>query len=99
MSFFFLLALLAVPVIILVVITYMKSPRLGLRISIGLFVTLLATVIILFRPVCVPIPNEHLKSFNVPIEERNDRALYLKVFQKKNGQWYHCMPWIYRLYH
>jgi hypothetical protein len=56
----------------------------------------LAALILLFRPVCVPISDEELKAFNVPIEQRNDRDFYLKVFQKKNGQWYQCKTWLSR---
>ncbi len=52
----------------------------------------------LFHPVCVPIPDEDLKNFNVPIEQRTDRDFYLRVFQKKNGQWCQCKTWISRFF-
>jgi hypothetical protein len=50
----------------------------------------------LFRPVCVPLSDEDLKNMNVPIEERNDRDFYLKVFQKKDGHWHQCKTWVSR---
>ena len=58
----------------------------------------LALGVFIFRPVCVPIPNEDLKNFNGTIEQRNDRDFYCKVFQKRNGQWYHCKTWISRFF-
>ncbi len=67
------------------------------------FAGLLATTALLFplllfalRPVCTPISAEDLREFNVPIERRTDRDLYLKVFQKRNQHWYHCKTWISR---
>ncbi len=61
---------------------------------------LVATVglIFLFHPVCVPITAEDLKTFNVPIEQRTDRDFYLKVFQRRDGQWYQCKTWISRFF-
>ena len=50
----------------------------------------LLLIILAFRPVCVPISAEALKGFNVPIEKRTDRDFYLKVFQKRHGQWSQC---------
>jgi hypothetical protein len=55
-------------------------------------------VVFLARPVCVPLSDEDLKSFSVPIEQRADRDLYLKVFQKKDGRWYQCKTWISRAF-
>lgn len=52
----------------------------------------------LFRPVCVPLSEQDLKSFNVPIEQRRDRDFYLKVFQKKDGRWYQCKTWLSRCF-
>lgn len=34
-----------------------------------------ALAFFLFRPVCVPLTNEDLQSFNVPIEQRTDKFL------------------------
>lgn len=43
------------------------------------------------RPRCSLIADEALSHFGVPIEERQDRDFYLKVFQhKKDGHWYQC---------
>jgi len=61
----------------------------------------ITTIIIfgfLFHPVCVPISDEDLKSFNIPIDQRTDRDFYLKVFQKKNGHWCQCKTWISRFF-
>lgn len=55
------------------------------------------TVIELGRPVCVPIAQEDLKGFSPPIEQRNDRDLFLfRTFQKRDGQWCQCKSWIAR---
>jgi hypothetical protein len=51
---------------------------------------LFAAAVYLLQPVCVPLSEDDLKSFNIPIEQRTDRDIYLKVFQKKNGQWHQC---------
>ena len=48
------------------------------------------------RPVCVPLSAEDLRSFNVPIEQRTDQDLYLKVFQKQGSQWFQCKTWLSR---
>jgi hypothetical protein len=48
------------------------------------------------RPVCVPLSSEDLASFNVPIEQRTDRDLYIRVFQRREGQWCQCKTWLSR---
>ncbi len=48
------------------------------------------------RPVCVPLTSEQLAQFNLPIEQRDDRDIYLKVFQKRDGRWHQCKTWISR---
>jgi hypothetical protein len=48
------------------------------------------------RPICKPLSSDDLRSFSVPIEQRTDRDLYLKVFQLRHGQWYHCKTWLSR---
>ena len=60
----------------------------------GLLALLL--IVLAFRPVCVPISAEDLKTFNVPIDQRTDHDFYLKVFQKRQGQWYQCKTWLSR---
>ena len=50
------------------------------------------------RPVCTPISDEDLKSFNVPIEKRTDRDFYLKVFQQKDGHWSQCKTALSRFF-
>lgn len=56
----------------------------------------LATGYLALRPVCVPLTQEDLVQFNVPIEQRQDRDLYLRVFQFKDGQWLQCKTWLSR---
>jgi hypothetical protein len=68
------------------------------KILIAVFIVLLAFLGFLFHPVCVPLSDEDVKSFNVPIEQVTDRDFYLKVFQNKNGQWYQCKTWISRFF-
>ena len=48
------------------------------------------------RPVCVPLSEEDIARFNVPIEQRTDRDFYLQVFQRRNGQWHQCKTWVSR---
>jgi hypothetical protein len=50
----------------------------------------------ILRPVCVPLSPEDLAGFNVPIEKRTDRDLYLRVFQQRHGQWHQCKTWLSR---
>ena len=59
-------------------------------------VTVVAAVAWALHPVCVPLSAEDLTGFNVPIEQRTDRDLYLKVFQQRDGRWYQCKTWISR---
>lgn len=43
------------------------------------------------RPQCSLIADEALSHFGIPIEERQDRDFYMKVFQRKaDGHWYQC---------
>jgi hypothetical protein len=49
-----------------------------------------------FRPVCVPIPADTLAQFDPPIELRDDRDFYLKVFQQRDGEWQQCKTWLSR---
>jgi hypothetical protein len=48
------------------------------------------------RPVCVSLSKEDLAQFNVPIEQRRDRDIYLEVFHFRNGQWHQCKTWLSR---
>ena len=63
-------------------------------------VILVAIVVLLgiaaLRPVCVPLTQEDLAGFNVPIEQRTDRDMYLRVFQQRDGQWFQCKTWLSR---
>jgi hypothetical protein len=43
------------------------------------------------RPQCSLIADEALEHFGIPIDQRQDRDFYLKVFQhKSDGHWYEC---------
>jgi hypothetical protein len=54
--------------------------------------------VFLLTPVCQPIPDEALRGFAPPIEEREERNFYgLKTFQLKEGRWHHCKSWMARL--
>ncbi len=57
-----------------------------------------AGLVFLLHPVCVPLTTDDLKTFNVPIEQRTDRDFYLRVFQRRDGQWYQCKTWISRAF-
>ena len=48
------------------------------------------------RPVCVPLTDENLAQFTVPIEQRTDRDVYLQVFQRRDGRWHQCKTWLSR---
>jgi hypothetical protein len=64
--------------------------------------TLLVVVVLIagvswgLRPVCISLSKEDLAHFNVPIEQRRDRDIYLEVFQFRNGQWDQCKTWLSR---
>ena len=62
-----------------------------------ILVVLLAAVFLL-RPVCVPLSDAALAEFTVPIDQRTDRDLYLRVFQRRGGQWHQCKTWISRAF-
>jgi len=62
------------------------------------FIITLGLVVFLFYPVCGPLSAGNLQTMNVPIEQRTDRDFYLRVFQKKNGEWYHCKIRISRIF-
>jgi len=70
------------------------KPR--LLVAVLVFLTPVAALVFLLRPVCVPLTADDLKRFNVPIEQRTDRDFYLMVFQRRGDQWYQCKTWISR---
>ena len=72
------------------------KPRLLLPVLV--FLVPLAALVFVLHPVCVPLTADDLKTFNVPIEQRTDRDFYLKVFQRRSGQWYQCKTWISRFF-
>ncbi len=71
-----------------------RRPRLTLVL---LAAALAAGAVFLFRPVCVPIPEDALAGFSPPIEERRETTFYgSPIFQQENGQWFQCKTWIAR---
>lgn len=72
------------------------KPRLLLPVLV--FLVPVAALVFVLHPVCVPLTADDLKTFNVPIEQRTDRDFYLKVFQRRSGQWYQCKTWISRFF-
>jgi hypothetical protein len=47
------------------------------------------------REVCVPV--EDPASFHpIPIERREDRILWIKMFQRRDGRWVQCKPALWR---
>ena len=72
------------------------KPRLLLAVLV--FLAPVAALVFVLHPVCVPLTADNLKTFNVPIELRTDRDFYLKVFQRRSGQWYQCKTWISRFF-
>jgi hypothetical protein len=67
-----------------------------MRTSLIVVVAIVAFLVWVLRPVCVPLSEEELSGFNVPIEQRTDRDFYFKVFQQKESQWYQCKTWLSR---
>ena len=50
-------------------------------------------------PVCVPLSQEQLASFQPPITERQDTMLFGRIFQQRSGQWYQCKTRISRAFY
>ena len=51
----------------------------------------IGTIGFFFRPVCQPLTQDNLSSFNIPLQQRlAARDFYVKVWQEKVGQWYQC---------
>jgi hypothetical protein len=51
----------------------------------------------LWHPVCVPLVDEDLRAYSVPIESRKGESIWgIQTFQKKNGRWCQCKPWLAR---
>ena len=65
-------------------------------IVIALGLLLVGAPVFALRPVCQPLSDEDLKSFNTPIELRTDRDFWVKIFQKHGDRWFHCKTWISR---
>jgi hypothetical protein len=64
--------------------------------ALGLLALISATGYCALRPACVPIESETLARFDPPIETRDDRDLYLRVFQLRDGRWHQCKTWLSR---
>jgi hypothetical protein len=59
---------------------------------------LLALAFWCWHPVCVPIPEEALGLFTPrPVEQRADERQWgVQTFQRRDGQWCQCKPWLAR---
>jgi hypothetical protein len=64
--------------------------------ALGVLALVGATGYCALRPACVPIEAEMLAQFDPPIEARDDRDLYLRVFQLRDGRWHQCKTWLSR---
>jgi len=74
-----------------------EPPRRTRHLFVLLAAALIAGAYLLFRPVCVPIPEDTLAVFSPPIEERRETTFYgSRIFQQENGQWFQCKTWIAR---
>lgn len=92
----YILFLLLVSGFILLIISAAKKPSWPKIATIAIIIGL---IIYAFRPVCVPLTDEDLKSFNVPIEQQtSSRDFYLKIWQFKNGKWHQCKTAISRFF-
>lgn len=51
------------------------------------------------HPVCVPLSAEESAAaahWRPPIQERRDRQLHGRVWQRRGGRWFQCKSWISR---
>lgn len=48
-------------------------------------------------PVCIPLSAADVASLQPPIEQRTDTDFYLRIFQKRDGQWCQCKTRISRV--
>jgi hypothetical protein len=63
-----------------------------------LLLCVFALLVLAFRPGCVPLSAADVQTFTMPIDERQDRDFYLKVFQRRHGEWYQCKTWLSRAF-
>ena len=49
-------------------------------------------------PVCVPVARADAAAFQPPLAERDDRYLFGRVFQERDGQWHQCKTRIARAF-
>lgn len=87
------LAILGSPLIYLLVRFAGKKQWIAFAIILLLMV---GTTMFIFRPVCVLIENGEEEAEKYNYAEREDHNFYVKVFQKRDGQWHHCKTWISR---
>ena len=55
-----------------------------------------AVVGFMLRPVCDPLSDEDVRKAPVPLDQRTERTLWYKTFQKRDGRWYQCKSWVER---
>jgi len=66
----------------------------------GTFAACVVGIIWLYHPVCVALSADDVARFRQwqPIEERKDRQMFWRVFQKRGDQWYQCKSWVSRAF-
>jgi hypothetical protein len=67
-------------------------------VALGAAVLVAATFGWFSHPVCQALTEEQVAEANKwgRLEDRMDRQLHGRVWQKRDGQWYHCKSWISR---
>ena len=70
----------------------------ALVIALGGGALVLAVVVWCARPVCRPVSDADVAEAEKygALAARTDRQWHGRIWQRKNGQWYHCMSWISR---
>ncbi|HVP43459.1 MAG TPA: hypothetical protein VMS96_08490 [Terriglobales bacterium] len=61
------------------------------------FAVLLAIALWCWHPVCVPMEPEVGRLFeSMTPEQRNESQWGIRTFQRRDGQWCQCKPWLAR---
>jgi hypothetical protein len=72
----------------------MPKPKSALIVVLGFAIV----IVYLLWPVCLPLTNEEVASFQPPINQRSDWDMYFQVFQQQNGQWCQCKTRLSRVF-
>jgi hypothetical protein len=70
----------------------------ALIIALGGVALALATVVWFSHPICRPVSDAEVVEFEQygALATRTDRQWHGKIWQKRDGHWYHCKSWISR---